>query len=243
MPELGTGKGSSEELHAEVNGEEVAARIHRADSSRWLIMLHGFGADKGGSMAERAARAAEEGWNAVRLDFRGNGESGGDFIDQNLSSRVEDVKTVIEAAGIRSYTVFGVSFGGKVAFQLAAEDSDCEAVIGKSPVTFNRTMEPLRNATEKKGEFEFIDGKPIDRRFFEDLDSYSFEETAGKIDVPVLIFHGGSDSTVKLEDSLDAAKLLNVDLTLEKLEGVRHSFSDDAERKMRDSMFDWLERT
>lgn len=242
MPELGTVEGEGEELETEVNGETVAAAVHCADTDRWIVMLHGFGASKDGSMRERCARAAEEGWNAARIDFMGNGESEGNFIDQDLTSRIEDVKAVIEEVEADEYVVFGVSFGGKVAFHLAAEDERCRGVIGKSPVTFKETMEPIRNATEKNGEFEFIDGKPIDMSFFEDLDSYSFNEAAEKVNVPVQIFHGGADQTVKVENSLDAVKLLEVDTTVEKLEGVKHSFTEEAERKMRESIFDWLER-
>jgi len=77
------------------NGEEVAAVHHKADSDKWVFFCHGFGSDKEGSYEHRCERIVEEGWNAVRFDFRGNGESDGDFIDQNLSKKIEDLKSVI----------------------------------------------------------------------------------------------------------------------------------------------------
>jgi len=45
---------------------------------------------------KRAERIVEEGWNAVRFDFRGNGESDGEFIENGLSSKIMDLETVIE---------------------------------------------------------------------------------------------------------------------------------------------------
>lgn len=223
------------------NGEKIAAVHHRADSERFIFFCHGFGSDKQGSYEERCDLGVENGLNAVRFDFRGNGESDGDFIDQDLSSRIEDLEAVVEHFEPDKYVIFGSSFGGKVAFH-ASTDLEPEAIICKAPVTYNDTMEKFRAVVEEKGKFEYIDGKPIDQRFIEDLETYSFSDLHESIECPVAIFHGSADTTVHPENSFRAAQKLETDVMLQKLEAERHRFSDQAEQKMRKQMFGWLEK-
>ncbi len=221
------------------NDEEVAAVHHEADSDKWIFYCHGFGSDKEGSYVERCERAVEEGFNAVRFDFRGNGESDGDFVEQSLSSKIDDLEAVIEYFDPEEYVLFGSSFGGKVVFH-AATELEPGAVIAKAPVTYNEIMGKFRSVVENKGEYEYIDGKPIDQRFFEDFDTYNFQEVVDELDVPVAIFHGSADTTVHPEHSLKAVEALNTNVMLHKLEGEKHSFSGGAEQKMRNSMISWL---
>lgn len=227
----------------EVGQEEKVAAVHHpaAGSERFIFFCHGFGSDKEGSYVERCEKAVENDWNGVRLDFRGNGESDGDFIDQDLSSRIEDLEAVVNHFSPRNFAVFGSSFGGKVAFH-ATPEIEADAVVGKAPVTYNSIMDKFRAAVKQKGEFEYIDGKPIDQRFFDDLDTYSFEEVAASIDVPVAIFHGSADTTVHTENSFRAAQQLDTDVVLHKLQGEKHSFSEEAEQKLISQMMVWLDQ-
>ncbi len=220
------------------NSQEISAVHHKTRSDRWVFFCHGFGSNKKGSYEERCKAAVENGWNAVRFDFRGNGESSGEFINQNLTKKIEDLKAVIEFFEPENYVLFGNSFGGKTVLH-SASDLKPEKIVLKAPVTYNSIMDKYRAAVKNKGVFEHISGKPIDSSFFEDFDQYSFEETAEKIDVPVLLFHGSADTTVHPEQSLEAGKILD-DITIWKLKDEKHSFSEEAEKKMRKQMFNWL---
>ncbi|MFB6204137.1 MAG: alpha/beta hydrolase family protein [Candidatus Nanohaloarchaea archaeon] len=220
------------------NGEKVAVLHEDAGSDRWLFVCHGFGGNKD-RQSEYIEPAVENGFNPVILDFRGNGESSGEFIDQDLSSRIKDLKAVIKHFDPERYVLFGTSFGGKVALH-AAPELEPEAVIGKAPVTYNRIMDKFRAAVEEKGEFEYIDGKPIDQRFFDDLDSQPFEAVVGEIDAPVAIFHGGADTTVHPEHSLKTVKNLEGETLFHRLEGEEHSFTEKGKERMLSLMFDWL---
>lgn len=220
--------------------EEVAVVHHEADSDRWIFFCHGFGSNKQGSYQSRCNKLNENGWNAVRFDFRGNGESDGEFIEQSLSSKIQDLEAVIDHFEPESCVVFGSSFGGKVAFHSCVQDHRIKAVIGKAPVTYNSIMEKYRSVVEEKGEHEHISGKKIDKRFFEDFDKHMFEEVENDLDVPVLIFHGSSDNTVHIENSYKALKKLDTDVTLHKLKNEKHSFSHGVEREMQKSIVNWL---
>lgn len=223
------------------NKEKVSAIHHEAGSEKWIFYCHGFGSDKKGNYIGRCEKAVEAGFNAVRFDFRGNGESDGEFIEQTLSRKIKDLKAVISHFGPERYVFFGSSFGGKVILHTAI-DKEPEAVIGRAPVTYNEIMKKYRSVVEEKGEFTHHPGATIDERFYKDFENNGFGEVIEKLEIPVAIFHGSCDTTVHPEYSFRAARQLNTDVLLQKLEGEKHSFSNEAEDYMRDSMISWLQR-
>ena len=222
--------------------ESVAAVHHEASSDRWLVFCHGFLSDKSGSYERRCERAVVEGYNAVRFDFRGCGESDGAFVEQGLSEKLEDLSSVVDHFDLGAYVLFGSSFGGKVAFHAAARDDRVEAVVARAPVTFNRSFDEYRAVVDREGECRFDDGRRVDRRFFDDLERYPFAAAAAEIDVPVAIVHGARDESVDVADSLEAAGLLGreIDVLLETVAEEGHLFSA-AEERLRRRTFHWLE--
>ena len=219
------------------NGEKVAVTHAEADSEKWVFVCHGFGGNK--DRQSEYLKLAEHGFNVVTLSFRGNGDSDGEFIDRDLSSRIEDLKAVVKRFEPKETVLFGTSFGAKVALH-SAEELDSDAVVVKSPVTYNEIMDKFQDAVENKGRFEFIEGKPIDERFFEDFDRYSFDDLIDEFDVPAAIFHGANDTTVHPEYSFEAAEKLETSVMLEKLEGEKHSFSEEGKKYMLTQMVSWL---
>lgn len=222
------------------DGEAVVGVHHPAPSDRWLVFCHGFLSDKSGSYESRCRRAVREGYNAVRFDFRGCGESGGAFVDQTLGHKLADLAAVLDYFDPASCALFGSSFGGKVAVHTAADDDRIEAVAARAPVTLNRALDGYRDAVAEDGIREFEDGRRIDGRFFANLDRYPFERVTDAVDSPVAIFHGASDDSVPVEDSFEAARRLGTDVLVEKFADEGHRFSQDAERRMRDRLFGWL---
>ncbi len=223
------------------NGEDVAAVHHDCDSDRWIFFCHGYGSGKDGSYVQRCERAVENGFNAVRFDFRGNGESDGDFIDQTLSSRIQDLKRVISEFDPERFCLFGMSFGGKVVLH-SLEDLSPQSVVLKSPVLLDNEMKEFREIVEKEGSYTHFGDKTIDRSFFEDYDRYSFDQTVKNIEAPLTIFHGLEDETVSPESTLEAAKKIETDLRIEIIEGESHSMSDKAEHKLQEKMLDQISR-
>jgi pimeloyl-ACP methyl ester carboxylesterase len=221
--------------------QTVSTTHHPAASDRWLLFCHGFLSDKSGSYESRCERAVEEGYNAVRFDFRGSGESDGEFIESTLSTRIEDLRAVIEHFSPPSYALFGSSFGAKTAFHAARDAPRLEAVIARSPVTYNRAFDPYREAVETDGVLRHDADHAIDERFFVDFDTYDFESVAEHVDVPVAIFHGTADESVPIADSFEAAATLETDVCLGKYVDEGHRFSGAAEARLREQAFGWLE--
>lgn len=230
------------ERTVEVDGESVSAVHHPAEGDRWMVFCHGFLSDKTGSYERRAARAVEEGYDAVRFDFRGCGDSDGAFADSTLGSRLADLRAVLEAFDPDPCVLFGSSFGARVAVHAAVDDDRVDAVVGRAPVTYGRAFDDYRALVEEEGEIRVDDGRAIDRRFFEALDERPFAEVEAGLDVPVAMFHGRDDESVPLADTLRAAGELRGDVLVRAFPGEGHRFSEAAEARTLDATFDWLAR-
>ncbi|WP_455449414.1 alpha/beta hydrolase family protein [Natrinema thermotolerans] len=220
---------------------EVAAVHHQADSDDWIVFCHGLRSDKSGSYEGRCRRAVREGYNAVRFDCRGCGESDGAFVDATLEARLADLRAVTEYFDPDSYVLFGSSFGGKMSFHAAATDDRVRAVATRAPVTTTDTFDEYRSTIDRDGAVQFETGERIDRRFLEALDRYPFDDVVESLSVPVAIFHGGDDDVVDPADSFAAARRLETDVLLERFAGEGHRFSRAAEDRLRKRLFDWLE--
>lgn len=137
---------------------------------------------------QRAEFLAENGFSAVRFDFRGNGRSMGGFAEQTLSSRVEDLVSVVRYFEPEDYALFGSSFGGKVAY-FASDQLNSELLTGRAPALLDGVMNSYRVQVDRNGAIELFDGKSLGSDFFEDLGQYSFGEV--EIRCPFQISRGG----------------------------------------------------
>ena len=212
----------------------------RKPAAEYLVFCHGFRSDKTGSYERRCERAAAAGYDAVRFDFRGSGESDRAFVDATLSSRIADLRAVVEYFDPGSYVLFGSSFGCKVALHAGADDPRLSALVGRAPVTYNRAFDGYREAVAEAGTLRIDEDHAVDERFFEDFARYEFADVAAAVDVPVAFFHGDEDGSVPLADSLEAAAALETDVLLQKYRGEGHVFSAAAEERLLRQTFDWL---
>lgn len=227
------------------DGKTVSAVHHpaRSPSDEWLVFCHGFLSDKTGSYERRCARAVEEGYHAVRFDFRGCGASDGAFAESTLSARLADLRTVMASFDPGACVLFGSSFGAAVAFHAAVDDDRVTAIAGRAPVTYVEAFDDYRAQLEDGGgAVKADDGWADDRRFFDDLDRYPFATVADGLDVPVAMFHGTDDNAVPLAHTLEAAGELDTDILVQTYAGEGHRFSAAAEADMLAGLFDWLAR-
>ncbi|WP_254530931.1 alpha/beta hydrolase family protein [Natrinema gelatinilyticum] len=220
---------------------ELVAVCHEAESDDWLFFCHGLRSNKSGSYEHRCRRAVESGYNAVRFDSRGCGESDGAFVESTLEARLIDLRHVVDHFDPGTYALFGSSFGGAVALHTAAMDERVEAVVTRAPVTTAETFDEYRGTVEREGEATFDTGERIDHRFFDDLDRHPFSDVVGRLSVPTAIFHGGSDDVIDPADSFDAARRLETDVLLERFAGESHRFSRAGEDRLLERAFGWLE--
>jgi pimeloyl-ACP methyl ester carboxylesterase len=109
--EVGTGKAL----------RRIAVRA-RAGSAPGLLWLSGFKSDMQGIKAQALDRwAGEQERAAVRFDYSGHGESGGDFKAGSVSRWLEESVTVFEVFCRGPQIVVGSSMGGWLALLLTRE--------------------------------------------------------------------------------------------------------------------------
>lgn len=111
------------------DGTELA--VERSGSGPPLVCLHGTSATR---TAWDGFVDEVSGVECVRYDRRGRGDSG-DAADYSLAREVADARAVVEhVGGPASVGVFGHSFGGIVAFELARETTLDRLVLYEPPV-------------------------------------------------------------------------------------------------------------
>ncbi len=207
-----------------VGGDDLVAVHHEADTDRWMVFSHGFLSDKSGSYEGRCERAVTEGYQAVRFDHRGCGESDRAFGDQTLTTRLADLEAVLDYFDPGRCVLFGSSFGGRVALHTGV-DGRVEAVAARAPltVTDSSTFESYADET-----------------FLAAFERHPFEAVTRTLDVPVALFHGRDDDTVDPADSRVAAGALDTEVFLQLYAGEGHNFSRATESRLREQLFDWL---
>jgi pimeloyl-ACP methyl ester carboxylesterase len=172
-------------------------------------MCHGLGGDKVGrfrSSVALAARLAESAIASVRFDFRGSGDSGGDFSEITLERCIHDVEMVYE--WIRHHPLLdhsrcglmGRSFGGVVAIAAAPRIS-CRSLGVLSPLFDLNSLDIKTNLAhctfdEHCGKLLFH-GEPMSDLFLLQMQSFDMPRAMQAVGaVPFLHISSGNDSVV-----------------------------------------------
>jgi alpha/beta superfamily hydrolase len=209
-----------------------------------IAMFHGFTGYK--SETHRlfvyiAKALCNTGFVVLRFDFRGSGDSDGDFEDMTMPGEVSDAEQAVTfLSGLpevdsRIIGIIGLSMGGRVAATLASRDSRV-----KFAVLYSAALAPLKQKFQEGLNSESVDelekgeaihlnnGWYMKKPFFDTLDEPVPHNVMGKIKVPVLIIHGDSDQIVPLEGSVRGYKIikdLNSRNELYVVKGGDHTFS------------------
>jgi uncharacterized protein len=78
------------------------------------------------------------GWNVMRFDYFGTGDSGGDMRDADLAGWESDIETAVEevcdTSGTTDVALVGLRLGGTLACRLAARSEQVNSVVLWDPV-------------------------------------------------------------------------------------------------------------
>lgn len=216
-----------------IDGDEhIAATIEQPDggADATVVFAHGFGSDRAGSYRRRAEIAVEMGLRSVRFDFRGNNESSRSFEAADLTTRIQDLRRVLDELD-GPVGVYGSSFGGLVAVHTAAHDDRIDSLVLRAPVTFMELLDDIREAVEADGRYEQLPGKHVGPEFVADIDEYDTETVIEDITVPTMIMHGMDDAVVPQESSRRFFERLSCEKQYIGFEGEGHRFSDETDER------------
>ena len=101
--------------------------------SPMVVCFHGFSMNRH-EFEDVVPWLREAGYGCLIFDFRGHGESEGDFTTVAAAHEVEDARAAIAFVRNRfgadlPLAVYGISMGGAVAIQVVASDPDVRAII------------------------------------------------------------------------------------------------------------------
>ncbi|MEJ5086121.1 alpha/beta hydrolase [Brucella pseudogrignonensis] len=114
----------------DVDGAKIAVRNRAGQVAPGIVWLGGYRSDTLGTKAVVLDEWAEKtGHSALRLDYSGHGESGGDFNQGTISRWLNESLTVLDKYAEGPQILVGSSMGGWIALRMAQELKKA----GKSP--------------------------------------------------------------------------------------------------------------
>lgn len=117
-----------------------------------IVFLGGYRSDMRGTKAERlSATCAKAGLGFLRFDYRGHGESSGQFADLTISDWLEDAADIVSARTEGPLLLVGSSMGGWIALLLAQRMRPRMAgmlLLAPAPDFTKRLVEPSLTAAE-----------------------------------------------------------------------------------------------
>jgi uncharacterized protein len=218
-----------------------------------LVLAHGFPAGPGGALTSAQTYpdladhlSAETGWTVIAFNFRGTGESEGDF---SLLGWLSDVVAVVDHAVDLPRTggvwLAGSSAGGAVALCAAADDDRVRGVATlAAPAEFDDWASDARAFLAHCR----LVGVIRDSDFPEDVDDWAgeFKEVqpltaaAAMAPRPLLLMHGSDDPTVPVSDARALADAADGQADLRVIAGAGHRLRHDPRAVA--ALMGWMER-
>lgn len=218
---MGSEMGKLEERESVVlknNGQKIFGIMHRpvaASPYPAVLVCHGLGGHKTGKfrlyvhLAEMLARI---GIGCLRIDFRGSGDSEGDFSEMTIESEVSDAMTALDylkndkLVDPSRIGVFGRSFGGVIAVSAACRFRDVKSLALWAPVFSGdqwrdkwAMLQAKELAAEHGEKLMRINGLLPGHHFYEQLFGLKIEPQLATLDkLPLLHIHGELDDIVNI---------------------------------------------
>ena len=219
-----------------------------------VVFLGGFKSDMTGTKAlALEAHCREAGRAFVRFDYRGHGESGGQFEDGTIGAWIGDALALLDEVTDGPQVLIGSSMGGWIALACAlARPARVAGVIGiaaapdfTEELMWARFSPEARDALETTGlwrapsEYD-TDGYPITMQLIEEARKHLLLTRAAiAIHVPVRLIHGMKDSAVPWSTAPRiAALLLSEDVSVKLVKDGDHRLSREQDLAI---LFDTLD--
>lgn len=187
-------------------------RIKEGEKSPGIVMFHGFAGtsiEPHQLFVKAARRLADLGFFVLRFDFRGSGQSEGNFEEMTFSEELSDAQKALDFLSAQPQVdenrlgAIGLSMGGAVACYLASSDGRLKAVaLWSTPVSCREIWEEsVKNRrVDEKGYVDY-DGNKVGKAFLDEVVNITPATEIGKFQGPVLIIHGDRDETVPVKEA------------------------------------------
>jgi len=170
-----------------------------------VLMFHGFTGEHIVStfkFPRLSRRLVERGIATVRFDFRGSGDSEGEFYEMSPLTELRDAEDVFSFVQKQEWCsgkigVIGYSLGGMVASLFCGRHSEISALLLWSPVIMNQEFFHREDyAFDCVEQYKDILGLKLGSIFFEDGRRVDASEELKGYHNDLLIIHGSEDESV-----------------------------------------------
>jgi len=228
------------------------------DPAPGIMILHGFTASSTSDnrlLPHQARYLADRGFAVLRFDFRGSGQSEGEFGEMTLGGEIDDATVMLDWLAARPELdagllgVLGFSVGGAVASCLTARRGDLiRALVLWAPVAYpyellagryaERTGLPVEEVRQAD-----VAGEAIGPAFIEELPSIRPLDAIAGSAIPMRVIVGTADATVPTGHGRDLAAAAAGPHDLIWIEGADHSFYGIPWREqLFSATADWFDR-
>lgn len=235
-------------------GQKIFAVLHlplQRSNIPAVVMCHGLGGHKSGRnrlYVRLAKQLAANGIASLRFDFRGSGDSEGDFTESTVEGFVSDALKALEYVSNhpkidpKRIGLMGRSFGGTIAVLAASRFPQVKSLVLWAPL-FNgkqwhdQWMRLKEGVSPEEAEMMMVvNGQLAGAKFFEQFFNLRMEDELSTLHhIPFLHIYGEKDSVVsafhadRYEDQRSQAKALNKFIRLPKAD---HDFSLPADQNL-----------
>lgn len=202
----------------ENEGQKIFAILHQPIGIPvfpTVLVCHGLGGHKTGKYrlyVHLAEMLAKIGIGCLRFDFRGSGDSEGNFHDMTIDSEVSDALKALEylktnpRIDTSRVGIFGRSFGGVIAITAASRFQKIKSLALWAPVFSGDQWRDKWNqlqrselSDEHREKLMRINGMLPSHDFYEQLFNLQIEKELVFLDkLPILHIHGEQDEIVNV---------------------------------------------
>lgn len=247
------------------DGVRLYHEFHGPDHSPPLVLLEGIGGDIPGWRRNIPVLARE--LRVLAYDFRGNGQSDEPAGPATMATFVDDTVALLDALGIDRAHVYGQSFGGMVAQEMALTKPDrvrtlilgCTHAGTEHAVRSKGTKVPKGEPWRSMYSPGFPERHPEHvaedlrlgaaqprhpgggRRQWEAMQGFDSFDRLPSVRVPTLVLHGTEDLAVSPENArLLAERIPGAELVL--LEGAGHLYHSEQAAAADAAVLDFIRR-
>ncbi|MCE5316744.1 MAG: alpha/beta fold hydrolase [Parachlamydia sp.] len=208
-----------ENVILENNGQKIFGVFHRPVNQTnfpAILICHGLGGHKVGRYriyVTLSSRLAQLGIGSLRIDFRGSGDSEGDFSEMTIEGEVSDALVALDflrqqpGVDLHRIGIFGRSLGGLVAVLTASSDRKIKTMGLWAPIFNSKQWVEKWNQLHStpldlssKQEFMTVDGQIPGYEFYQQFFALKTEESVASLNgLPLLLIHGTMDNVVTLD--------------------------------------------
>lgn len=247
----------------ENRGQKLYGMLHlpeKGDRAPAVGLYHGFTGTKiepHRIFVKVARELMQHGIVALRFDFRGSGESEGEFVDMTVEGEISDALKSLDFLQAQPEVdadrlgVLGLSMGGLVAACVAGRDARVRslalwAALGMVEEAIASDEESRRATEQQLAERGFMDheGNLLGAGFHEGFPKIRPLEEVARYRGPALIIHGTADDMVNVQNATAFQRAIPVRTELHLVQGANHTFDGYGwEREVIQTTRDWFLET